>query len=150
MAVVAARIPRRGNAATWIGKLVSFTVIKPFWGACLLAGVLAGGVASPVSAQPLSQSMAQCAGLHVWMSERVSAPERQQKLKQMATIWRGEALRQAQAEGQGKPAEFVAGHLFAMLETWRGKSDFAVLNEEFRDWVNYCGSLGRSRGISFE
>ena len=104
-------------------------------------------LAGAAEAQPLSQSMAQCAGLMNALGALTSDPERVEKIDRVAVKWRAAAILQAQDEGRGQPAEFVGLHQSSSYDDWRGRGKLAVLSQDFRDWVAYCGSLAKARGL---
>ncbi|QPZ92176.1 hypothetical protein [Thioclava electrotropha] len=98
-------------------------------------------------AQPLSQSMAQCSGLFHGVGTMMSDPARAEKLDRAGMIWRGAAIKQAEAEGRADAAIWVAGHQRESFDDWRGRGKMAAFSQDFRDWASYCRKLGKAKGI---
>lgn len=111
---------------------------------------LAVALAAPVSAQPFSQSMAQCAGLYEAVETFISRADRRAQLAEAAAKFGAAALAQAKAEGQGDPEGWVAEHRDAMRADWAARGRLSALSEEYRDWTAYCYKFARDRGISVD
>ena len=60
------------------------------------------------SAQPLSQSMAQCSGFYHGVGEMMSDPSRAERLEILGTKWRAAAIVEAGAEGRADPVDWVS------------------------------------------
>ena len=106
-------------------------------------------VALPVmgAAQPLSQSMAQCAGLVHSLATMTRDAQTTAKLDALGVKWRAAAIAQAEAEGRPDPAGYVAGYQRASYDDWRGRGKVATLSQDFRDWTSYCRALAKARDI---
>ena len=98
--------------------------------------------------QPISQSMAQCAGLTSALRDHVDTPSRVERIDHMIGVWTDAAVSEAQLEGRDDARSWVNGHAIEMYDTWSSKSALQVLrSREFKDWRDYCGALARSRGL---
>ena len=98
-------------------------------------------IGSTASAQPFSQSMAECAGLHDTLSQLTNERVTRLRADAVAIGWAEAAVLRADAEGQSKPEDFVARHRSAKAQEWRRKGVFIILSEDFRDWISYCRSF---------
>lgn len=98
--------------------------------------------------QPISQSMAQCAGLNSALRDHIHTPDRLDRMDQMIGVWTDAAVSEAQTEGRADATTWVNAHALEMYDTWSSKSALQVLrSQEFKDWRDYCGALARSRGL---
>ena len=101
----------------------------------------------PATAQPFSQSMAQCAGLYEAMATLLSKPGDRAKLDAAAAAFSSAALTEAESEGQDDPAAWVAQHRDGKRADWEARGTLAALSQDFRDWAGYCRSFAAERGI---
>ncbi|WP_425039057.1 hypothetical protein [Primorskyibacter sp. S187A] len=108
--------------------------------------------AQPVAAsQPISESLVQCAQLFDLsnrQSGKAAMNEKGHTLKALAESYMQAAETQAQTEGQGDPAAYVAAMAKRKAQLWDGKGRLYVFSEEFRDWARYCRKLGRHIGVN--
>ena len=103
---------------------------------------------SPLQAQPISQSMSECAALYRVVACRMSGEERAEKLNKVADDWMTTAVATAQSEGHSNPAAYVQEKSSAKYDGWYSEGLRWFLTEDFRDWTAYCRSLGKNRGMA--
>lgn len=106
--------------------------------------------AGPVSAQPYSQSMAQCAGLYEGVRGVISKPGNLAKLDAAAAAFSEAAVAEARAEGQEDPEGWVETHQSAMREEWAAYGGMAAFSKDFVEWAGYCRAFGEDRGIDVD
>ena len=113
-----------------------------FLAVCLLPSI-AG------AAQPLSKSMAECAGLLSAMKEFNRQESLDNWLDQAVSIWIPAAEWQAAIEGidASDTVSYAQTHADAKRDDWVSKGRLVVLSEDFRDWTAYCRKLARAKGI---
>lgn len=103
--------------------------------------------ALPASAQPFSQSMAECAGLHDALSRLTRDSVTRLRTDALAIGWADAAVRRADAEGQRAPDDYVAAFRTAKSEEWQRKGVLIIFSQDFRDWVDYCRSFADHMNI---
>ncbi|MCV2866011.1 hypothetical protein [Defluviimonas sp. WL0075] len=116
----------------------------------LILALILGAAATPAAAQPLSQSMSECAALYELTACQLSDPDRAARLSRHAAAWSDAATDLARAEGRADPQGFVLQSTATKYAEWDAKGALWLLSGDFRDWAAYCRSLGRSRGLDFE
>lgn len=100
--------------------------------------------------QAISVSLTECSAIFGEMTGFTSAgstPERREKAARMSAAMHSAALREARREGIADPDAHVA-HWFARLQDkWDGRFQDITLIGENKDWIDYCRSLGKDRGV---
>ncbi len=89
--------------------------------------------------QPISVSMAECAGIALGLADHVHTPHRKDRILSIGAGW-------------AKAAQEEAGRDMSVIvrekaEIWRDKGRMVAFTQEFRDWTEYCGSLARHKGL---
>lgn len=96
--------------------------------------------ASPTFAgQPISVSMAECAGITLAVSSYVHTPYRKERILSISHAWA-----KAAADEAGQDMSSVVSD---KADQWREKGRMVAFTEEFHDWTKYCGSLARHKGL---
>ena len=111
-------------------------------------------LALPVAAsagQPISESFVECAQLFD-MSNR-QEPARRATDKGAALEYAAAQLMQAAAdeaarEGRRAIPAYVAEMAEVKASRWDAEGVTYVLSQDFRDWMGYCKSLAKSRGVA--
>ena len=111
----------------------------------ILALILCLTALPATASQPISKSMAQCAGLLFAMEHLVESPDRAYWLGAAAARWTNHATKRAKAEG--RPARTIPTEVDASKQDWLGKGATFVFTEDFRDWISYCRKLGKASGL---
>ncbi|RKF16961.1 hypothetical protein D6850_05390 [Roseovarius spongiae] len=113
-----------------------------------MALVVAPGMAS--ASQPISESFVQCAQLYD-LSNRYDPSRRSTEkgamLEQAAAKFMTGAQSEARKEGRSDVSEYLAHMAETKAADWDAKGRSYVFTQDFRDWMSYCRSLARSRGI---
>lgn len=112
--------------------------------------VLALFAASPVMAQPYSQSMAECAGIYAFGRTWVKQDDASYLLEYGQAKWLNAAIVQAQAEGIADPANYAHNIMDAKEAEWNGRGLSIAFSEDFYDWWDYCRAFGRAQGIALK
>lgn len=117
---------------------------------CFTVLALAFGLASPATAQPLSKSMAECAGLYAFGRDYVQSDDVVYLLEFGQAKWMNAAIIQAQSEGVLTPAAYVDAAMAAKYDEWQDRGVLAVFSEDFGDWLDYCRAFGAAQGIDLK
>lgn len=112
------------------------------FGLCSLAGAASAG-------QPISESMATCAGIFRTMSEWVSDANAVQRLDRLSDQWLDASIEQARREGVHYPAFYAAAIQDEAIAEWQERGRLAVFSEDMEDWGDYCRALAANRGFDF-
>jgi len=106
-------------------------------------------VLSPIQgmAQPFSESMMDCAAVYQSSAQFVTSEQATQKLLKATRQWAETALDQSCAEGNDVEMSSVWDRIDEKAALWEAKGPTVVFTEEYRDWMKYCRSFARSRGI---
>lgn len=112
---------------------------------CLAAALVT--VATPLAAQPYSQSMAECAGIYEGVRGAVRDRADLDRLDAAADAFATAAIARARAEGRTDPEAWVAGHRGVMRAHWADRGAVAAFSRDFADWTDYCRSFATDRGI---
>jgi len=115
----------------------------------LFLAVIVGG-ATPLAAQPDSQTLAQCAGLFEAVQTVVPEHENIAKIKAAAVAFSEAAVEQARAEGQDDPEGWVQTHQGDMRADWGAYGGLKVFSEEFVGQVDICRSFAGDHGIDMD
>jgi hypothetical protein len=110
---------------------------------------LAASVAlsAPAAAQPISQSMAECAALYSVAGDHVGTLSTAERLYEISEGWFGLAISTARAEGRRAPEAHVGSAYTAKCEEWSDRGRSWAFSEEFRDWTAYCRALGKRHDL---
>ena len=103
--------------------------------------------APAMAGQPISNSMAECSAIYAASSVWVTTPAKVARLEMASGRWAEAALAQAHAEGRGNPAAHVDRVRAEKSAEWIEKGVQVVYSDDFRDWMGYCRSLARNRGL---
>ncbi|NNE51227.1 MAG: hypothetical protein HKN30_02370 [Sulfitobacter sp.] len=101
----------------------------------------------PLSAQPYSESMADCASFYQNAAQWVRTDEKAEEIMHAVRAWYEAALDQAQAEGRSISADAMWDKIDARTGDWEAKGVYFSFTEEFRDWASYCRKFARHNGI---
>ena len=122
--------------------------------ACRFAIVLIGLTtigSAALASQPISTSLAECS---VIFTELAEVAERRNKPKddisaviRSATVFERAAFDQAKREGRPDPYDHVLSDLNRLTKKWHGRFGKITLVQENKDWIDYCRSLGKNRGL---
>lgn len=94
------------------------------------------------ASQPISESMAECAGIMVAALDIVQTPHRREFIQSVAEFWAGAATAEA-----GRDMDPVVAE---KAEIWRAKGQMVGFGQDYRDWTDYCGSLARHKGLKYK
>ncbi|MDA8747362.1 hypothetical protein N9M66_04035 [Litoreibacter sp.] len=94
---------------------------------------------SAQAGQPISVSMAECAGITLAISHHVHTPHRKERILSISDAWADAADDEA-----GRDMSAV---VIEKADMWREKGRMVAFTEEFKDWTDYCGSLARHKGL---
>lgn len=111
--------------------------------ACLVAAPLQAG-------QPISQSLTDCAALHMLNAarfERLGSGARAGQLDDWANAMLLRSLDLAESEGVDDPLGAMQARFDATTQDWSGRGLRALFSEEYRDWMRYCMKLSDHLGI---
>ncbi|MEM9344839.1 MAG: hypothetical protein AAGA87_17500 [Pseudomonadota bacterium] len=112
-----------------------------------LALCLIGATAARAQ-QPISQSMAQCAGLTNALRDHITATDHLDRIDHMVRVWIEAAVSEAHLEGRDDATGWVNTHAVEMYGKWSDTSSLRMLtSQEFQDWTNYCGALSVDLGL---
>lgn len=100
-----------------------------------------------LASQPISKSMAECAGLIGAMEAMTETPDRADWLRQAKGRWQALAVDQAEREGLARAQDVTLTHAKAKQDEWLDKGLMLVFSQDFRDWSSYCRKLGRAKGL---
>lgn len=103
-----------------------------------------------LAAQPYSQSMIECAALYQNAAQWANTDEAADKLMQVAIGWVEAAEVQARAEGTPRSSDELWDAVDNKSGNWAAKGAGFFMTEEFRDWMKYCRSFVRDRGLKFD
>ncbi len=120
---------------------------------CILAVI--GTPSMAQNTQPISVSLAECSVIFKVMrisaAQKGKSQEQLDKLKKGSEVFLNEAYKQAESEGQA--SGYIAEQLPRLGEKWDSRwlsastaTLMANMNENM-DWVQYCGKLGKHKGI---
>jgi hypothetical protein len=98
-------------------------------------------------AQPFSESMADCAALHQNAAQWVQSDATADRLMLGARVWAEAAMLQSRAEGRDSDEETILAIVDGKTKTWEAKGAAFFLGQEFKDWMAYCRSFAKNRGI---
>lgn len=101
----------------------------------------------PVTAQPFSESMMDCAAIYQSSAQFVTSEQATQKLLKATRVWAEGAFDQSCAEGNDVEMSSVWDRIDEKTALWEAKGPMVVFTEDYRDWMKYCRSFARSRGI---
>ncbi len=101
-------------------------------------------------AQPYSESMADCASQFQNAAQWVQNDENSEKLMAAARVWADAALVQARQEGQRVSKEDIWTKIDRKTELNEAKGRTYFVSQDWRDWMSYCRSFGKDRGITYE
>ncbi|MBB4173429.1 hypothetical protein [Sulfitobacter noctilucicola] len=107
----------------------------------IVAGVLC--TASAASAQPYSESMADCASVYQNAAQWVRTDESADKLMQAAIQWAEAAVRQSEIEGKPTSIDAVWDRIDVKTDAWEQKGSGVFFSEDFRDWTQYCRKFAK-------
>jgi hypothetical protein len=109
------------------------------------------------AAQPISVSLAECAVIYNVTSiraEEKGKPEQQiLTMRKMSDVFKKAAYKTAVREGRDDGTSYIDAKLPALQskwnERWRGGDDMKALSlmKKNMEWVQYCGKLGKDRGL---
>ncbi len=111
---------------------------------CLVGAVLAGGA---VSAQPYSQSMAECGALASISADWVMNPDVQAVFALMEERFVSAAHLQAEREAIVDPGAMITAQFAAKKAEWASRGRWVVMSQDYEDWIDYCRSFARAHGI---
>ena len=115
------------------------------------AAALGFSAHSADASQPISQSMAECAGLVLAMSGFMDAGDpRADQMLRLAGVWTEAAIAQAEAEGHRDAVPRIAAFKKAKYDEWTDRGPMSVFSSDFKDWAGYCRALGKSRGLDID
>ncbi|KIN70772.1 hypothetical protein Z945_3236 [Sulfitobacter noctilucae] len=100
------------------------------------------------SAQPFSESMADCASVYQNAAQWVKTDDSADRLMSAAVSWAEAAVKQSYAEGQPTTAEAVWEKIDRKTEGWEAKGHKVFFTQDFRDWTQYCRSFAKAQGIA--
>ena len=94
--------------------------------------------------------MAECAAIYAFGRDYVERADTVFLLEYGQAKWLNAAIVQAQNEGVSDPAAYVAAAETAKYEEWKARGVMSVFSEHFGDWLDYCRSFARHRGIDLD
>ena len=109
--------------------------------------LLTGCLATPVAAQPFSESMAECAALHQNAAQWVRSDEAVEKLMFATYRWAEAAITQAELEGTADAATAMWAMINRKTVEWEVRGAAVFATDDFRDWTDYCRAFAKDRGI---
>lgn len=117
---------------------------------CAYALVFGLGVsATPAQAsQPISESMADCAGIMRTMAGWVTDPVAGDAMLALSDRWLEASIEQARAEGAHYPAFYAIAMQDEAISEWEERGRTAVFTEDFDDWGEYCRALSADRDLN--
>ena len=98
------------------------------------------------SAQPFSDSMADCAAFYQNTAQYVS-DDKVERVMQAARQWADAAIEQRQAEGKSATWDSIWVEIDAQADVWHAQGAKFIMTQEFRDWAAYCRAFAKDRGI---
>ena len=111
---------------------------------------LALAIPAAGTAQPYSESMADCASLFQNAAQWVQTDELSDRLMYSAVQWHAAAVSQAKTEGDTISDAGMWDKVDAKTEVWEAKGAGFMLTEEFRDWSSYCKSFAKHMNIAYK
>ncbi|WP_159805103.1 hypothetical protein [Litoreibacter roseus] len=102
------------------------------------------------SAQPFSESMADCAALHQNAAQWATSPDAVDRLIYAAKSWADAAFTQATQEGRGLTKDSLWELIDSKTQEWEDRGGTVFFTQDFRDWTAYCRSFAKDRGIQTE
>ncbi|MEM7471332.1 MAG: hypothetical protein AAF340_08265 [Pseudomonadota bacterium] len=105
-------------------------------GLCLALSFLA---VPAQASQPISTSMAECAGLAFATSDFINTPARRDFVVEVANIWADEAEKASGVD--------MTDFINETADRWSEKGAMMVIGQDYKDWTKYCGALARHRKI---
>ncbi|MDJ1008593.1 MAG: hypothetical protein QNJ13_12300 [Paracoccaceae bacterium] len=113
--------------------------------------VLVLAAAPAAAGQPISESLAECAVIYEKSADIFADRGRHDHSETLLTsrdAFRAEAVMVGESEGRDDPVEYVLAVERAKAEKWGHLTLLKLaMNQDFRDWADYCRSLGRHRGL---
>lgn len=105
------------------------------------------GLPTQTSAQPYSESMADCAAVFQnaaqWVKTDVSADE----LMSVAIRWADAAIAQAAQEGDAMSEDALWAKIDGKTAQWEAKGGTVFFTQDFRDWSQYCRKFADHTGV---
>jgi hypothetical protein len=117
-----------------------------------LAGVMLMTMATPGHArQAISVSLVECGAI---FDELAQVAHR--RGRDLADVWQAEdtaerfrafAITEARREGVRDVQAHINDTIPVMAQKWTGRFASILLLTENKDWIDYCGALGKDRGV---
>lgn len=110
--------------------------------------VLVGGIAR--AGQPISVSLVECSAIFNEAAHATgprSTEARRRQAARASASFREAALREARRERLDRPQAHVEAWDRRLRIKWHGRFARVSLLRENLDWIKYCRSLGRHRGV---
>lgn len=107
---------------------------------CLIA------LPTQTTAQPYSESMADCAAVFQNAAQWVTTDTSADELMAVAVRWADAAVRQAEQEGAGTSEDAIWEEIDAKTAEWEAKGRAVFFTQDFRDWSQYCRKFADHTG----
>lgn len=102
------------------------------------------------TAQPYSESAADCAAVYQNAAQWVETDASAEKLMVAARIFVDAAVTQADREGRRLNTDAAWTLVDGKTAEWEAKGAAVVFTKEFRDWTSYCRSFAGHLGIDID
>lgn len=114
-----------------------------------LAGVVLALAGSPaVAAPPVSEQMADCAGILRTVADWVTDPRDADALLALSDRWLEASTEQARVEGAYYPAFYAVSMQEEAITEWQSRRVLASFTAEFERWGAECRALAVDRGLT--
>ena len=117
----------------------------------IFAALLLGAATPALSQQAFSKSMLECSVIYDEVTRigttAARTPERLAQARSWSDAFSKAAAVQARQEGQRDVDGYSAGLRAELEQKWSGRFASIQKLQENKDWLGYCRSFGRARGI---
>ncbi|SMY06869.1 hypothetical protein [Flavimaricola marinus] len=116
--------------------------------ACMLALGLGVTATPAVADQPISESMADCAGILRTMAGWVADPTNADRLLDVSDRWLEASIEQARTEGEYYPAFYAISMQDETITEWESRRVLASFSDDFSAWGAFCRDLAADHGLN--